>query len=53
MDSLLRKYIDIIEEVADPVSGKTPEEAMALNITESFFTLQFDLVNKYSFTAPT
>ena len=28
MDSLLRKYIDIIEEVADPVSGKTPEEAM-------------------------
>ena len=28
MDSLLRKYIDIIEDVADPVSGKTPEEAM-------------------------
>jgi len=28
MDSLLRKYIAIIEEVADPVSGKTPEEAM-------------------------
>jgi hypothetical protein len=28
MDSLLRKYIDIIEAVADPVSGKTPEEAM-------------------------
>lgn len=28
MDSLLKKYIAIIEEVADSVSGKTPEEAM-------------------------